>query len=282
MKKFVLFIAVVSILVSSVHAQRDDIGMFLGLSKYKGELSNSLFTIHFFSPAFGVYYRKNFNRHWGFKFAGTIGGISGDDSYSKYDFEVNRNLNFNSAIQEIAGTFEFNFLPFEVDNYNYSFTPFFFWGLSVLHFNPKTEYRGIEYELQPLATEGQETYYNAKAKKYSLYSAAMPFGGGFKIAGEDRLGFTIECGVRRAYTDYLDDVSTIYPDHHIQLVENGPVAAALSDRSLGDNPHALPGKQRGDPDHPDWYMFVGASAYIAIGSKFKYSCRPFHRSRITR
>jgi len=282
MKKFFLLIIISSVLAADCRAQRDDIGLFLGMSDYKGELSNSLFSIDFLHPAFGAYYRKNFNRHWGFRFAATIGGISGDDAYSKYDYEVNRNLNFSSAIQEVSGTFEFNFLPFEVDNYNYAFTPFFFWGLSVVHFNPVTEYKGVEYELQPLATEGQETYYNPKNKKYSLYSAAMPFGGGFKIAGEDRLGFTIECGVRRAYTDYLDDVSTIYPDKHIQLLENGPVSVALSDRSLGENPLEIPGKQRGNPDNPDWFMFIGASAYIAIGSKYKYSCRPFHRSRHSR
>ena len=282
MKKIFLSILIVSLLAADCRAQRDDIGLFLGLAKYKGELSNSLFTTDFLHPAFGGYYRKNFNRHWGFRFAATIGGVSGDDAYSKYDYEVNRNLNFSSAIQEISGTFEFNFLPFEVDNYNYAFTPFMFWGLSVMHFNPKTDYRGVEYELQPLATEGQETYYNPKNKKYSLFSAAMPFGGGFKISGEDRLGFTIECGVRRVYTDYLDDVSTIYPDRQIQFLENGAVSVALSDRSLGDNPLEIPGKQRGNPDTPDWFMFIGASAYIAIGSKYKFSCRPFHRSRSSR
>jgi len=192
---------------------------------------------------------------------------------------VNRNLSFISAIQEVSGTFEFNFLPFEISNYNYSFTPFMFWGLSVFHFNPKAEYKGEEIELQPLGTEGQETSDHPERIKYSLISAAMPFGGGFKFNG-DNLGFTIEMGVRRAYTDYLDDVSTTYPNQIILLAENGSLAAELSDRSLGEAPLIAPDKMRGDPNHPDWYMFVGVSAYKSIGGKFRYACKPFNSKRM--
>lgn len=279
MKKIFLSLASLSFLSSVATAQVDDIGLFLGMAKYKGELSNSFFTPYLLHPAFGAYYRHNFNRHWGFRIAATIGSVSGDDTYSKYDFEQNRNLSFTSGIQEISGTFEFNFLPFELGNYNYPFTPFMFWGLSVFHFNPKAEYKGEEIELQPLATEGQETSAHPERKKYSLLSAAMPFGGGFKFNG-DNIGFTVEIGVRRTYTDYLDDVSTTYPDKIIELAENGSVAAALSDRSIGDAPLVSADKMRGDPMHPDWFMFVGATAYISVGGKFKYSCKPFNPHRI--
>jgi hypothetical protein len=281
MKKLLL-IAFAGLFALPLQAQVNDIGMFLGLSKYKGELSNSFFTPYMFRPAVGVYYRSNFNRHWSARLAATIGSVAGDDADSKYDWEVNRNLNFHSAIQEVSATFEFNFLPFELGNYNYSFTPFFFWGLSVFHFNPKTEYRGEEYELQPLATEGQETWAHPDWKKYSLYSAAMPFGGGFKFNG-DNIGFTVECGVRRTYTDYLDDVSMTYTDPNIIFLENGAVAAALSDRSLGDYPTVDGGKQRGDmATRPDWFMFIGVSAYISVGGKFRYACKQFHPHRMWR
>ena len=282
MKKFFLLIILCLLLAADARAQTTDIGAFLGMAKYKGELSNSFFTLYFLQPAFGVYYRRNQNRHWSVRVQATIGSIEGDDANSKYDWEVNRNLSFSSAIQEVAGTFEFNFLPFELGNYNYAIAPFMFWGLSVVHFNPKASYKGEEIELQPLGTEGQETYSHPERKKYSLLSAAMPFGGGFKING-DNIGFTIEMGPRRTYTDYLDDVSTTYSNKHYIQVENGSVAAALSDRSIGGAaPNIGPEKMRGDPTHPDWFMFVGASAYIGIGGKFRYSCKPFHPHRIFR
>lgn len=278
MKKLFLVFLMLCVEGADIFAQRSDIGLFLGLAKYKGELSNSFFTPRFLHPAFGAYFRDNFNKHWSFRIGATIAKVSGDDAYSKYDFEVNRNLSFSSSLQEIEGRFEFNFMPYELGNYNYLFTSFMFGGLSVFHFNPKAELRGEEIELQPLGTEGQGIY--ADRQPYSLYSAALLFGGGFKING-DNIGFTIEMGVRRAYTDYLDDVSTTYPDPVTLLAINGPDAAALSDRTLGYDPQLHEGKKRGNSQDPDWYMFTGVSAYIGIGSKFRYACKPFHRRRIS-
>jgi hypothetical protein len=259
-------------------AQRNDIGLFLGLAKYKGELSNSFYTINFLHPAFGAYFRDNFNKHWSFRVGATIAEVSGDDAYSKYDFEVNRNLSFSSALQEIEGQFEFNFMPYELGSYNYLFTPFMSGGLSVFHFNPKAELHGQEVELQPLGTEGQGVY--SDRQPYSLYSAALLFGGGIKING-DNIGFTIEMSARRTYTDYLDDVSTTYPDPTTLLAINGPDAAALSDRTIGADPLHHEGKKRGNSKDPDWFMFTGVSAYIGIGSKFKYACKPFHRRHLS-
>jgi len=277
MKKLLL-ISLLLLTWAHIFAQRNDIGMFMGVSKYKGELSNSFYTFQFLHPVFGVYYRDNFNKHWSFRLGVNIAEVSGDDAYSKYDFEVNRNLSFSSSLQEIEGRFEFNFMPYELGNYNYLFTPFMFSGLSVFHFNPMAELRGEEIELQPLGTEGQGVY--ADRQPYSLYSAAFLFGGGIKING-DNIGFTIEMGPRRAYTDYLDDVSTTYPDPVALLAINGTEAAALSDRTLGHDPLHHEGKKRGNSKDPDWYMFTGVSAYIGIGSKFKYACKPFHRRRIS-
>jgi len=277
MKKLLL-ISLVLLTWTGILAQRNDIGLFLGLAKYKGELSNSFYNLRFLHPAFGAYYRDNFNKHWSFRIGATIAKVSGDDAYSKYDFEVNRNLSFSSSLQEIEGRFEFNFMPYELGNYNYLFTTFMFSGLSVFHFNPKAELHGEEIELQPLGTEGQGIY--SDRQPYSLYSAAFLFGGGIKING-DNIGFTIEMGARRAYTDYLDDVSTTYPDPVALLAINGPDAAVLSDRTLGYDPIHHEGKKRGNSKDPDWYMFTGVSAYIGIGNKFKYACKPFHRRRIS-
>lgn len=278
MKKLLFLAFLTSLMRADVSAQRDDIGLFLGVAKYKGELSNSFYNIHFLHPAFGAYFRDNFNKHWSFRLGVTIAKVSGDDAFSKYDFEVNRNLSFSSSLQEIEGRFEFNFMPYEVGDYRYLFTTFMFAGLSAFHFNPKAELHGDEVELQPLGTEGQGVY--SDRQPYSLYSAAFLFGGGIKING-DNIGFTIEMGARKTYTDYLDDVSTTYPDPVALLAINGADAAALSDRTLGNDPIHNEGKKRGNSMNADWYMFTGVSAYIPIGSKFKYSCKPFHRRRMS-
>src|SRR5215813_13845285 len=112
-----LFMVFLSFLTgANTFAQRNDVGLFLGVAKYKGELSNSFYTMNFIHPAFGAYFRDNFNKHWSFRVGATIAEVSGDDAFSKYDFEVNRNLSFSSALQEIEGRFEFNFMPYELGN----------------------------------------------------------------------------------------------------------------------------------------------------------------------
>ncbi|MBK5284709.1 MAG: hypothetical protein JJE25_04850, partial [Bacteroidia bacterium] len=64
MKKILLSIISISMFASVAKAQVNDIGLFLGMAKYKGELSNSFFTPYLLHPAFGAFYRHNFNRHW--------------------------------------------------------------------------------------------------------------------------------------------------------------------------------------------------------------------------
>jgi len=255
-------------------SQYSEAGMMLGVSGYKGELSHSLFNTHFFHPAAGVFYRHNWNRHWSYRVGGNIGKISGDDAKSNDPYEVNRNLSFFSTIWEVYGKFEFNFFPYETGKDGFRFSPYLHFGLALFHFNPKATLNGEDYELQPLATEGQgmngiETY---KRLKLSL-----PIGGGLKFSF-GQFGMSLEVSARRAYSDYVDDVSTVYPDLAELAAIHGPVAAALSDRSLLSPDPATavyPGKQRGNPEDNDWYMFAGITVFVRLNSLTKDSCLPF-------
>src|SRR5205085_5282395 len=90
------------------------------------------------------------------------------------------------------------------------------------------KFQGDVYELEPLGTEGQGVNGMKPSKRVPI---ALPIGGGIKVS-LGRMGIGLELGARRTYTDYLDDVSTIYPDMNALLLNNGPVAVALSDRSF--------------------------------------------------
>jgi hypothetical protein len=228
-------------------------------------------------PALGVYYRHNWNRHWSYRFGANFGKVSGDDSKSDVQHEVNRNLSFSSTIFEGYWKFEFNFLPFETGSDGYRFSPYIHTGLALFHFNPKAELNGEEYELQPLGTEGQGTN---GVKEYKRTKLSLPIGGGLKIS-VGAIGIGLEVTARKAYTDYVDDVSTVYPDLNLLASNKGTVAAELSDRSIfRDSSSVLsiyPGKQRGDSDRKDWYMFAGITVYVRLGSLGKDSCLPFKR-----
>jgi len=71
----------------------------------------------------------------------------------------------------------------------------------------------------------------------------------------------VNIGIRNANTDYLDDVSTTYPDITDLARSRGPLAVELSDRGLmldaeGDRIDRE-GEQRGDSTVKDRYIFVG-------------------------
>lgn len=256
-------------------AQYNEVGILLGGSTYKGELAPHLFKTDFNYLAGGVFFRHNWNRHWSWKVAINYGKISGDDAFAEKGFERDRNLSFYSNVLDISPLIEFNFLPYETGNYYYPFTPYLFTGISVFKFNPMAQLNGEEYELQPLTTEGQRPY-----KRLQL---AVPIGGGVKFS-VGRLGIGLEVGARRTYTDYLDDVSTVYPDLGKLLAEKGATAVALSDRSFSsqDAGNPIQGsylKQRGNAQDKDWYMFGGITLYFRLTSLLRDICKPFKNRR---
>jgi hypothetical protein len=166
---------------------------------------------------------------------------------------------------ELSGQVEFNFLPYETGNPLYSWTPFIFAGVSLFHYNPKAEASdGQWYELQELGTEGQGTTAFPTRKKYALTQLSIPFGGGMKIAVNPNFNIIFEYGLRKVFTDYLDDVSTTY----VGLpVEFDPITIELSDRSL-DGPK-LAGEERGISTNNDWYSFSGITLSFTLQNNTK-------------
>ncbi len=256
-------------------SQSKELGLFLGIATYKGELSNSLFSPKFVKPAIGILYRKNFNNHWSYRLGLTYGTMFADDAQSNDEYQRNRNLSFRSKTWDGHLFLEFNFLPYQVANPQTRFTPFVFGGITVYYFNPQAPVGTNWFDLQPLGTEGQGTSAYPDRKTYNLIQVAIPFGGGFKFRLSRRWGMTIEAGARRLYTDYFDDVSTTYADPVVLAAENGLVAAGLADRSLGGLTIENTNRQRGNASDKDWYMFSGFTINYSLSKKYGNNCTPF-------
>ncbi len=280
MKKNVLIILIaLFISVAPNHTQGQgqsiEFGVFGGTSFYMGDLNPSnLFEMP--QPAFGGLVRYNLSSRTAIKINGYYGHVAGDDAITKHN--VNRNLHFRSHIMEFGANFEFNFFRYVTGHNDYFITPYIFGGIAVFNFNPKAEYEGEWYELQPLGTEGQGTVYYYDREPYSLTTLALPFGVGLKYSLSNTISIGLEWGMRKTNTDYLDDVSTTYADPNIIAAENGPVAAALSDRSFSPvEGESNVGMQRGDSQNKDWYSFAG----LQLTLKFNYSrrgdCPAYHR-----
>ncbi len=239
-------------------------GFFAGGSYYLGDL-NPRGHFKFTQPAFGLFYRYNFNPRYSFKLGAYYGKVTASDSKSNNIIQRQRGLSFRSQILEISPQFELNFLPYAMGDPKKPFTPYIFAGLSLFHFNPQGNAGDRWYDLQPIGTEGQGTL-AYKRKSYSTTRFSFPFGIGVKYSFRERFGLGAEWGLRQSNTDYIDDVSGIYADAALIYAEKGAAAAALSDPyyTMEDIPNT--GRQRGNSKNKDLYSFTGVWLSIRLGS----------------
>lgn len=230
-------------------------------------------------------YRKG--RYWGYKAQFTWGQVSGYDGLTTERYRNNRNLHFRSNIFEFSGITEF-YLTKERGGHVYKYKKlkgwrhidiqfYLFGGIGGFWFNPKANYGGVWVPLQPLGTEGQGI--KPEMKKYNRLTVCIPVGMGWKYAINRRWSLGLEIGLRKTFTDYIDDVSTVYYDQTEIAMANGSmgvVAAYFADPSLGTvnagnnggvDPTAI-GQQRGDATDNDSYMFFHLTVNYKIG-KFR-------------
>ncbi len=154
---------------------------------------------------------------------------------------------------------EFNYFPFQLGHDRYKGTAYILAEVALFQMNPVSRYNGELIELQPLGTEGQGTSLNSK-KHYSLTQLSIPVGVGAKLSLGSRVGINFEIGLRKTFTDYLDDIGNDeYVDPIILATENGPLSAELSNRSGN-----VYGK-RGNSSTKDWYVFSGMMLTIQLG-----------------
>ena len=236
---------------------------------YYGDLNTTL------SPrkpglAGGLSARYNFNNRISLRSSLNFARIAGDDALSENNFERNRNLSFRSNIFDLTSGIEFNFMDYEHGSSDRWFTPFIFGGFSIFTFNPKAELNGNWYALRPLGTEGQDL-----GSEYGRISGGFTVGGGFKWDLNRDISFNIEFSTRRLFTDYIDDVSTVYPDQAELRNTNGVLAAELSDRTIFAGTDINAKRQRGNASDKDWYMMGGFTINWTLSKKYTDKCKPF-------
>ena len=248
------------------YKENTEVGFIGGASYYLGDLN----TTHFNNslPFGGIVIRKNIDRRFSYKAELLYLNIAADDRVDATDtIAINRGLHFRSSVFELSGQIEFNFLPFEAGNALYTWTPFVYTGLSFFHFNPQAENKdGLWVNLQELGTEGQGSTSFPERKKYPLTQLAIPLGGGLKIAVNPSFNIILEYGVRKTFSDYLDDVSTTYPEgigYNIADISNETYE--MSDPT---GTH-LAGEQRGNPEKKDWYSFAGITLSFKLNNNTK-------------
>ena len=258
----IILIAFFSII--NVTAQTPEIGVFGGGAYYIGDL-NPYAHFNQTNYALGIIYRHNLdNERIALRVQAIYGKVSGNDAKSNDLNQLNRNLNFSSSVLEIGPLIEINFIDYIVgvmSRKKFKFqTPYLFAGITYFKMNPLGTYEGQTVELQPLATEGQETSQNASQNRYGLKQISIPLGLGYKFNITKRFAISLEYGIRKTFTDYLDDVSGRYPDLQLLSSEAGQLSAYMSDRTINEEGYTdlNYGTSRGNSKNKDWYSFFGA------------------------
>lgn len=266
----------------------------LGATQFLGDLGgrNQIGSDYFFDLdaastryVLNLGFRYKISQYVSAKTGFSFGEIAGDDKFTQEPFRNNRNLHFRSPFFEWATQIEVSWMRETIGSrykirrvrgrgrkgsqvYVYGFV-----GAAVLYMNPLAKYNGKWHQLRKLNTEGQG--FVPSRKQYSNWQFTIPFGIGMKYALDKKSSIGIEYGLRKTFTDYIDDVSTSYvytKEGEIrgaysadQLAQWSDVAKALADPSLAIVPgnvdafpgacSACPGQQRGDPTDLDSYMF---------------------------
>ncbi len=289
MRKIALFL-VITLVVSELNGQsffnfrkgRDIIATFgTGTTSYFGDLNNpgDIFDSKL-NINIGLQYF--FTQNLAVRTEATWFRLSGDDAEADRESRAARNLSFRSDNFEWNVVGIWQVFPNGTRFYQRPGINFYgFAGIGILYFNPKgqvpeTDWNGNPLPeagdyvaLQPLQTEGES---------YSRTTIVIPAGIGVKLKAGPFFNFGIEGGYRFAFTDYLDDVSTVHLDH--SSLDADPLRQAMADKRflLGLSPQEA-GKNRGNENNNDGYFIINLKmefyipSHIFSTSKSKYNRR---------
>ena len=245
-----------------------EIGYQIGTGYYVGDLNPSSPLKNRFHVAQGGYFRSNINPRVSIRLQMMDGFVEAWDEDSDVSWAQNRNLHFRNRIREYSLSGEINYINHVVGNKSNRLTGFLTAGLALFTHDPESmDSYGNWHPLHPLGTEGQG--WVDGIEYYQLSGIALPFGMGFKINLGSAMSFQMEWGMRKTWTDYLDDVSTSYVNSVNQRIERGELSADLADRiiTLPDGVTSSEGLQRGDPGRDDKYGYFLASISFRVSKK---------------
>lgn len=253
--------------------QEAEFGFAVGGGHYFGDL-NTRASVNRPKLSAGIFFSKQFGQYIGLKVAANWARLGYSDIYAQNDYQLRRNLSFNTNIWEFTLNGQFNFFKFIPGMEGYNYTPYVSLGLGFFSYDPYAYLQGQKYYLRPLGTEGQGSAAYPDRKPYSSMALCIPVCVGVKYNLNESINFFAELGYRFTGTDYLDDVSTTYAPDAFRGLPNGEPSPAmlLADRSYETGDGTLIGlknRQRGNSRQKDAYVLAHVGISFNIQS---YRC----------
>ena len=258
--RYLLILSCLAIFAQA-NAQFDDpktleIGPHAGMGYYMGDLNPTLP----FAQAqlqYGGLVRFNYDNRWTFRFDYSRVTVTADDT--KLSWRPERGLNFTSKINDFSLVAEFNFLEYYTGNPKKNVSPYIFGGISVFQYTVFANVGDQFVNLSDYATEGPEPadakWYDKMFGKTSPVGISIPFGMGVKFSVSRHMAATVEWRMQKTFTDYLDDVATVYPEQHATYTDENGEVYDLTDPTG----NYLAGQQRGNSAFNDWFGMARVS-----------------------
>ena len=259
--RFLLILSCLAVFAQA-NAQFDDpktleVGPHVGVSYYMGDL-NPMIPFAQSQLQYGGLVRFNYNNRWTFRFDYSRATVTASDEIIKWRPE--RGLNFTSKINDFSLTAEFNFLEYYTGNPKKNVSPYIFGGISVFQYTAFANVGDELIDLSDYATEGPEDpnakWYDKMFGKTSPIGVSIPFGMGVKFSLSRHMAATMEWRMQKTFTDYLDDVATVYPEQHAVYTFEDGTTYDLTDPTGNFN---IAGQQRGNSAFNDWFGMARVS-----------------------
>lgn len=244
MKKLLLVFATVLITVSGFAQRTADIGIWGGTTSYIGDLKETV-PFNSFNPAFGAYFRNNFNSRIAVRAMLLFGSLSESGEIEGEPWE------FNKSVQDLSFQVEINYLKYILGKKNTPYTSYVTAGFGVAYF---------PYSLDPaeIALFNPDHNKGKSVIDETEIVGTIPFGIGFKYSLSHRLGVGIEYQMRKLLGDKLDNLND--PLAHFDSEGNEVVYNTSFHNNDWMNFLGV---------HVTYKIYVGAKACPAYDSKLK-------------
>ena len=212
MKRLLIIFLIGFLAIETFGQQSVDIGFFGGAGTYFGDMTKVNFQKSV-NPAYGSFVRYNFNPRYALRFNVINGNIS-----SEGEFE-SKSWNFSKNVLDISLQFEFNYFKYIVGDIETPYSTYIFGGIGMQTYN-------YEMNQSDLAMLVDPTYFdNAALSSGPVITPTIPFGLGFKVNLSERCGLGIEGGLRKSFSDKLDNL-----DDPLSYTNQDNVQIKYSDR----------------------------------------------------
>lgn len=205
-----------------------ELGVLIGRSYYSGELNPKTHVGNEVGNlAFGALARYNINRRYSLRGGLNFGGLNAEDENVELPFNQYRMASFESRFTEVHVLLEFNFMPYEIGEPSFPFSPYLYVG-------PGFFFNNVDFYQEGLSEDSEE----GEEEDKSTAKLTLPFGLGFKLNIGQRLALNLEWGFRKA-GDEIDGLPNV--------LENG--------------------NQNGKSYNKDWYSVAGIVITYSLSKK---------------